>query len=223
MFSLFLVQAWANYGLGAKCSLFSFLIQPDELEESLLIASEKVAAFISKRLIFCCGTCPLSILWYIISCYDVAHRNTPCICSCSSHLCDLVFSGFSVELIEGRGRNLLWWMRAKTRRFPQCSPASTSPPAGSECSSGFHSQQCKLSFVKWPSPSHLVLLQLVLVGVLALAFPPQLLQLWVGSVKRVLLHLVLHLVPFKRGLKQKEFTAVYSTRHLVTFHYTQKL
>lgn len=55
--------------------------------------------------------------------------------------------------------------------------------------------------VKCLHPSHLVLLQLVLVGVLALALPPQLLQLRVGSVEGVLLHLVLHLVPFKGGLK----------------------
>lgn len=46
MFSLFIVQTWANYGPGAKCSRFSFLIQPDELEESILIASTKVAVFI---------------------------------------------------------------------------------------------------------------------------------------------------------------------------------
>lgn len=197
-------------------------------------------------------------------------ENTPCICSCSSHLCPNTWwpqqseglatpdlaerrwtegihfdallrhrscSGCQWDVLRGRKTfplKLPWWrkrvsltgsgvLRVQTRRFPQRSPASTSPPAGSERSWGFHSQQCKLSFVKWPSPSHLVLLQLVLVGVLALAFPPQLLQLWVGSVKRVLLHLVLHLVPLKGGLKQREFTAVYSTRHLVTFHYTQKL
>lgn len=53
-------------------------------------------------------------------------------------------------------------------------------------------------------PSHLAFLVLVLVGVLALAFSPQLLQVWLGPLQRVLLHLVLHLVPLKCGLEQRK-------------------
>lgn len=53
-------------------------------------------------------------------------------------------------------------------------------------------------------PPHLALLVLVLVGVLALALPPQLLQVWLGFLQGVLLHLVLHLIPLKCGLEQKK-------------------
>lgn len=53
-------------------------------------------------------------------------------------------------------------------------------------------------------PPHLALLVLVLVGVLALALPPQLLQVWLGFLQGVLLHLVLHLIPLKCSLEQNK-------------------
>lgn len=58
--------------------------------------------------------------------------------------------------------------------------------------------QCRV----WPS--HLTFPVLVLVGVLALTLPPQLLQVWLGLLQRFLLHLVLHLIPFECGLKQRK-------------------
>lgn len=53
-------------------------------------------------------------------------------------------------------------------------------------------------------PSHLALLVLILVGIFALALSPQFLQVRLGALQRVLLHLVLHLVPLKCGLKQRK-------------------
>lgn len=58
--------------------------------------------------------------------------------------------------------------------------------------------QCRV----WPS--HLTFPVLVLVGVLALTLPPQFLQVWLGLLQRFLLHLVLHLIPFECGLKQRK-------------------
>lgn len=53
-------------------------------------------------------------------------------------------------------------------------------------------------------PSHLILLDLVLGRALPLAFPPQLLQVRLGTVQRVLLHLVLGLIALEGSLHTLE-------------------
>lgn len=54
------------------------------------------------------------------------------------------------------------------------------------------------------SVSHLILFDLILGRALPLAFPPQLLQVRLGAVQRVLLHLVLGLVALEGGLRAME-------------------
>lgn len=67
-------------------------------------------------------------------------------------------------------------------------------------------------------PSYLTLLVLVLIGVLPLALSPQLLQVWLWPLKRIMLHLVLHLVPLKRGLEWRNDTCeCWNTRIIIRY------
>lgn len=67
------------------------------------------------------------------------------------------------------------------------------------------------------SSSHLAFLVLVLVRILALALSPQLLQVCLGLLQRILLHLVLHLVSFKCGLDQKNDSCKCCNTNLMRF------
>lgn len=72
-------------------------------------------------------------------------------------------------------------------------------------------------FFVFLSSSHLAFLVLVLVRILALALSPQLLQVCLGLLQRILLHLVLHLVSFKCGLDQKNDSCKCCNTNLMRF------
>lgn len=72
-------------------------------------------------------------------------------------------------------------------------------------------------FFGFLSSSHLAFLVLVLVRILALALSPQLLQVCLGLLQRILLHLVLHLVSFKCGLDQKNDSCKCCNTNLMRF------
>lgn len=77
-------------------------------------------------------------------------------------------------------------------------------------------RSCWVFFV-FLSSSHLAFLVLVLVRILALALSPQLLQVCLGLLQRILLHLVLHLVSFKCGLDQKNDSCKCCNTNLMRF------